>query len=300
MIVNEQGLTEEEFLKAYDPDKYEKPSVTTDMLLFTVDSIQSNNYKKNDQKVLKVLMIKRKDHPYINSWALPGGFVDMNEDLETAALRELKEETNLDQAYIEQLYTFGDIDRDPRMRVITVGYMALVDKSKLEPKAGDDAKDVDWFEIKRSVIKEPWIEENEDLIVKTQQLKLSLINERVEEPIYVVIEIKETLIDKNIERTVKIIEQVNIASDHGKIIDLGLDRLMNKLEYTQIAFNLVPEYFTLTELQNVYQAILGKQEKPAGFRRKIKEMVLETDKMQTSKGHRPARLYTYNKYWHLK
>lgn len=299
MILNEDGLTEEDFLKHYDSSKYDKPSVTTDMILFTVDSIQSENYKKNDRKVLKVLLIKRKNHPFINHWALPGGFIDMDEDLETAALRELKEETDLDQAYIEQLYTFGDVNRDPRTRVISVGYMALVDHTKLKPKAGDDAKDVDWFEIERKYT-EPTIKETGASLEKKQKLKLTLKNERVMEEIYIVLEITETLIGKNIRRSVQILEQKNIASDHGKIIDFSLDRLMNKLEYTQIAFNLVPEFFTLTELQNVYQAILGKEEKPAGFRRKIKDMVIESDQLRKSKGHRPAKLYTYNKYWHLK
>lgn len=299
MTLNDNGLTQEEFLESYDSNLYEKPSVTTDILLFTVDSIASSNYKKNDSKILKVLLIKRRDHPFINHWALPGGFVDMNENLEIAALRELKEETDLDQAYIEQLYTFGEVDRDPRMRVITVAYMALVDHSKLKPIAGDDAKDVDWFEIER-VYSDPVISEIDNRIEKKQELKLQLNNKRVHEDIYIILEITETLIGKNIQRKVEIIKQNNIASDHGKIIDLGLDRLMNKLEYTQIAFNLLAEHFTLTEVQNVYETILGKKEKPAGFRRKIKDMVIESHDVRTSKGHRPAKLYTYNKYWHLK
>jgi len=297
--INEQGLNEKEFLESYDSTKYEKPSVTADVLLFTMDSIQSDNYKKNDKKVLKVLLIKRRNHPYINSWAIPGGFVDCDESIREAALRELKEETNIDHVYLEQLYTYGQIDRDPRMRVISTSYMALVDKTNLKPKAGDDVKDVAWFEILKETIVEPKIIETENEVVRTETLKITLSHEEIDVDISATLLITETLIGKNIHRVVEVLEQINLAFDHGKIIDMALDRLKNKLEYTQIAFNLVPEYFTLTELQNVYQVILGKEEKPAGFRRKIKEMVIETDKMQSSKGHRPAKLYTYNKFWHL-
>lgn len=298
--INEQGLDEKTFLEQYDSSMYEKPSVTADVLLFTIDSIEAMNYKKNDQKVLKLLLIKRKDHPFISHWAIPGGFVDIDEPLDIAAKRELKEETNVDDVYIEQLYTFGQVDRDPRMRVITTAYMALVDQTKLNPKAGDDAQEVDWFTINREIIEAEKITETEYELVKTHTVKLTFYNDDVDYEISSLLSITETLIGKNISRKVRILEQINLAADHGKIIDMALNRLKNKLEYTQIAFNLVPEYFTLTELQHVYQVISGKEEKPAGFRRKIKEMVIETDQMQASKGHRPAKLYTYNKYWHIK
>lgn len=297
---NEKGLSEAEFLKAYNSDRYLKPSVSADVLLFTVDSIKTSNYKKNDEKVLKLLLIKRRNHPYIHTWAIPGGFVDVDENVETAALRELKEETNVEEVYIEQLFTFGEVKRDPRMRVISTAYMALVDRSHIHPKAGDDAQEVDWFEIKKEIIEPAHVVEKQGSVIKTEIIKLTLLNETVDEDIYCNLKITESLIGKNIKREVKILDQKNIGFDHGKVIDYALDRLKNKLEYTQIAFNLVPELFTLTELQHVYQVISGKEEKPAGFRRKIKEMVLETEQMQSSKGHRPARLFTYNKYWHLK
>ena len=104
-IVNKQGLTEEQFLSAYDASKFERPSVTVDMLVFTVTDEEKENYRKLPKKVLRLLMIKRGDHPFIGQWALPGGFVNMNESLDEAALRELKEETNIDNIYMEQLYT---------------------------------------------------------------------------------------------------------------------------------------------------------------------------------------------------
>ncbi|MBN2795976.1 MAG: NUDIX hydrolase [Clostridia bacterium] len=299
-IVNEQGLTEKEFLEQYDSSKYPKPSLTADVLLFTIDSIKNTNYKKNDKKVLKLLLIKRKNHPFIQHWAIPGGFVDIDEPIDMAALRELKEETNVEDVYLEQLYTFGQVNRDPRMRVVSTAYMALVDREKLNPRAGDDAQEVDWFAIEREVVVPEKMMEYDDFIEKTQTVKLKLLNDAIDYEISCTLFISEKLLGRNIKRTVEIIDQECLAADHGKIIDYAMNRLKNKLEYTQIAFNLVPEYFTLSELQQVYQVISGKEEKPAGFRRKIKDMVIETDHMQNSKGHRPAKLFTYNKYWHLK
>lgn len=121
-MINRQGLTEEQFLTTYDASKYERPSVTVDMLILTVTEEEKKNYRKLPEKVLKLLMIKRGDHPYMGQWALPGGFVQMNESLDEAAGRELKEETNIDDIYMEQLYTWGDVARDPRTRVISASY----------------------------------------------------------------------------------------------------------------------------------------------------------------------------------
>lgn len=120
----------------YDPDKYEKPSVTVDIVVFTVR-----------QRELQVLLIKRDIEPYKNKWALPGGFVRMHETLEEAARRELAEETGVGDVYLEQLYTFGDIGRDPRMRVITVAYYALIPSDEIKLHASTDASDARWHAI---------------------------------------------------------------------------------------------------------------------------------------------------------
>lgn len=140
-------ISEEEkcFLKDYNPRDYERPSVTSDVLLFSMI----------DSK-LNVLLIKRKGHPFKGYWAIPGGFVGIKESAEEAAYRELYEETgiarydsetNTENVYLEQLYTFSDVDRDPRMRVISVVYIALVSGDKLTITAGVDASDVDWFPV---------------------------------------------------------------------------------------------------------------------------------------------------------
>jgi len=119
--------------EGYDPSKYERPSVTVDIALFTIRNAR-----------LEVLLIRRKHKPCAGMWALPGGFVDMKESLEAAALRELKEETGLDKVYIEQLGAYGDPDRDPRTRVITIAFIALAPSEKLVVRAGDDAADAAW------------------------------------------------------------------------------------------------------------------------------------------------------------
>ena len=131
-------MTEEEYLKTYNPNKYEKPSVTTDILIFTV----------NENHELELLLIKRGGHPYKGKWAIPGGFVNMTESLDDGAKSELKEETGLSGDYhLEQLYTFGGVNRDPRMRVISVAYMALIPKAALLPRAGDDAAEAMFFRV---------------------------------------------------------------------------------------------------------------------------------------------------------
>lgn len=117
--------------------EYPHPAVTTDVVIFTI----------RGQK-LEVLLVKRRNEPFASSWALPGGFVDIGEDLDSCAKRELFEETNVDGVYLEQLYTFGAMNRDPRERVITVAYFALVPAEKLpQARAGSDAEDVGWFAV---------------------------------------------------------------------------------------------------------------------------------------------------------
>lgn len=128
---------DEEFLKTYNADEYQHPSVTVDMLIFTADITGA----------LEILLIKRKHPPYQDHWAIPGGFVNIDESLEDAAARELQEETNLTNVHMEQLYTFGAVNRDPRTRVISVSYLALVPKGTLHAKAGDDAAEAEWYKV---------------------------------------------------------------------------------------------------------------------------------------------------------
>ena len=286
----EKELTEEEFLKTYDSSKFEKPSVTVDVLIFTILNEKSLNYRKLDEKKLSLLLIKRGGHPCKDKWAIPGGFVNMNESLEEGAKRELKEETNVENVYLEQLYTYGDVNRDPRTRVISSVYMALVNSDKIDIQAGDDASDARWFSVDYKLISRTFNKENKETI---DRYKITLTSGDV--TIISEIENIETYVNGHKERQTKIIDNGDLAFDHCKIISYGIERLRNKIEYTDIAFNLMNEYFTLSELQQVYEIILDKELLKANFRRKINEMVIETNKYDEKKGgYRPSKLFKFN------
>jgi 8-oxo-dGTP diphosphatase len=208
--------------------RYDRPSVTVDVVIFSILDEQ-----------LKVLLIKRKAWPYEGMWAIPGGFVHMDESLEQAAYRELAEETNVtsEQVYLEQLYTFGEPNRDPRTRVITVTYFALVSADKLRPQAAYDAEGVDWFSV---------------------------------------------------------YDLPPLAFDHADILDYALTRLRYKLEYSAVGFQLLPERFTLRELQDAYEIILGTKLDKGNFRSKLrKTQVVEMVGGYRDTGGRPARLYRF-------
>ena len=224
----EQDETQTAEAHHYDASKYERPSVTVDVVMMSLR-----------QRDLQVLLVKRRSWPYEGMWAIPGGFVNIDESLEAAAKRELQEETNVQDVYLEQLYTFGDPGRDPRTRVITVVYFALLDSARLQVRAASDAADVGWF----SVYNLP-----------------------------------------------------ELAFDHAKILQYALDRLRGKLDYTNIAFSLLPEQFTLRELQRVYEIILHRRLDKRNFRKRILSTgILEDTGAKKMEGtHRPARLYRFN------
>ncbi|HOJ79209.1 MAG TPA: NUDIX domain-containing protein [Bacillota bacterium] len=293
-IKDKQGLTEEQFLEQYDVSKYDRPSVTVDMLILTIMDEEKENYRKLPEKKLKLLLIKRGEHPYIGQWALPGGFVGVNESIDAAAIRELKSETNIDNIYMEQLYTWGDPGRDPRTRVISCSYMALVDSTALKIKAGDDAADAAWFEFKYKIVQEHRTE-----LEKGHQLerliKIELVNELA--TLTATVKVTETVKNRSTRYSREIVDSQGIAFDHAVMMEYAIERLRNKLEYTDLAFSLVPELFTLTELQKVYEVILGKELLAAAFRRKIANMVIETEQYTRDAGHRPSQLFRFNPNW---
>lgn len=139
---NSDGKTLEEFLEEYDPYKYRTPCCTTDAVVFAGGGQQSVREGR-----VKVLLVKRKNHPSIGLWALPGGFINMEENLEETARRELEEETGVKDIAVEQFACYGDWDRDPRARVITTAYMAFVDEGSTPLRAGDDAADAAWCSL---------------------------------------------------------------------------------------------------------------------------------------------------------
>lgn len=286
--ISENGQTEAEFLKKYDPAKFDRPSVTVDMVIFTVVDRPQDNYRKLAERELKVLLVKRGGHPFKGHWALPGGFVRMAENLDEAAARELAEETGLRNVYMEQLYTWGESRRDPRTRVISCSYMALIDSTHLNLQAGDDADEAKWFTVAKTLTKENKTVLKNGFLQK-QRFTLSLENEDVS-------------IESQLEKTIKvqakirteaerIVDSGGLAFDHARMISCALDRLRNKAEYTDIVFHLMPERFTLTQLQQVYETILGCELLKANFRRKIDNKVVETLEYAESAGHRPSKLF---------
>ncbi len=165
---NRQGKTLEEFISVYDAKKYDCPSNTVDMIV-----LRSDGPYRDAAQPLRVLMVKRGNHPSIGWWALPGGFVNLKEDLDHAARRELEEETGVQGLPMVQLRTWGAWDRDPRWRVITTAYLALVE-GDLPVMAGDDAADAAWFDAE---LKEVY-EEAETMSGKTvTRFELKLIPE---------------------------------------------------------------------------------------------------------------------------
>lgn len=251
-----QSREEKAFLKAYDSSAFEKLSVATDLLVFSISDLKTDNYRKLPEKIMSVFLTSRDQFPFKNMWSLAGGFIAPNESPDETAKRVLKQKIHLENLYLEQLYTFGDVNRDPRTRIISISYMALVNRADL-PVHLQQADN--WFNIVR------------------KEGRLVLQNEN------------------NPSMEIDLLDPNALAFDHTKIIKVGLERLKNKIEYTDLAFHLVPNEFTLTELQNVYEAILGKKLLAPAFRRVIKSQVEETGSFTSGSGHRPSALYRYKK-----
>lgn len=220
-------LTEKEYLEKYDPNEFERPSVAVDLLVFTIEDDR-----------LKIVLVEREEYPYKNKLSLPGVFVGINETLDAATARGIAEETGILDIYFEQLYTWGDVDRDPRMRIISVSYLALVDSRKINLSAGKRTVSAGLYDV-------------DELLASDTEL----------------------------------------AFDHKKMIEYGRERIRNKVEYSTIAFEFLPEEFTLPELQRVYEILLDKGLYKAGFRRKIMPMIEETDRMTSGDAHRPSKYY---------
>ena len=266
---------EEEFLKNYDSNQFEKLSVTTDILVVSVSDELVSNYRKTSKKHMSVLLVKRDNYPFKDKWCLPGGFLDVKEDLNASPLRILERETNLKNIYLEQLYTFGEVDRDPRMRIISTAYMALIDKNKLDDNINGDSS---WFDV-TALEDDKFI----DVILDNGKTNIKFKAQRVPK-------------EGNVEKfSFKISENNDIAFDHALVIMLGLERLKNKIQYTDIVFHMMPEYFTLGELQQVYEVILNKKLLDPAFRRIIASKVEKTTKVKTGGGHRPSALFKHKK-----
>ena len=209
--------------------KYARPAVSVDCVVFGLDD-----------EDLKMMLIQRDLEPFAGHWALPGGFVELDETLEAAARRELEEETGVRLSYLEQLFTFDRVDRDPRERILTVAYFALVKLSDHQVRAASDARDAEWF----SVNKLP-----------------------------------------------------KLAFDHDDIVRVARERLRGKVRYQPIGFDLLPNKFTLRQLQHLYETILGRPLDKRNFRKKIlgTELLVELGESERDVPHRAAKLYRFDR-----
>jgi len=201
------------------------PVITTNVVVFTLRDGS-----------LKVLLVRRGNAPFKSMWALPGGPLGAEENLDDSAMRTLDEGTGVTGVYLEQLYTFGRPDRDPRRRTIAVSYFALVPSERLQLRAALDAEGVGWFSLE---------------------------------------------------------ERPSLAFDHDEMVEVARQRLSAKLAYSTIALQFMPERFTLSELQEVYEIILDEKLDKRNFRKRILafDQIDETVEVRRNGSHRPARLY---------
>ena len=235
-------MGETEFLESYDPSAFERPSVTVDLVLMTVVDGQ-----------LGVLLQQRQEHPFKSSWALPSGFVGMGEDLDDAASRVRLAKAHLDKGYLEQLYTFGSLNRDPRTRVISVAYISLMPMLAFSSAL----KQADGLVLAELNI--PWEGETGGPVTACSE-------DGTELP---------------------------LAFDHAEILGQAVKRLRGKLDYTPIGFARLGEAFTLRDLQDVHEAILGIRFHKPAFRRRIldKGWIEGTGERELGASFRPAELY---------
>lgn len=284
--------SEKEFLENYDETLYKSPSITVDTLVFSIGNKKNENYRKLSAKTLQILLVKRKDYPEKGKWAIPGGFMAIDETIIAAANRRLKEETGLENVYLEQLYTWGDVDRDPRKRIVSTSYLSLVNKDEVSPHAGETAWETAWFDIS---FKEVSKEVDSDSQKLNMELILTNTNTSEEFKIDMLItkSIKNCLVDVNTE----IIGDKVLAFDHAKLIAYAILRLRGKMEYSSIAMHLMPEEFTFGDLQSVYECVLDKTFIGPNFRRKMRSLLVEVknkDATNNNSGHRPAQLFKFN------
>lgn len=294
---------EKEYLAQYSIAKYDRPSIAADMAVFTIMGNQEKgavrdkeNYRKRPEKKLKILLIKRGSYPYKDQWALPGGFCKKGEDVLEAAQRELFEETRVKDAYLKLAGVFGGEGRDPRGWIVSHTFLALFDGEKYRLRAGSDAWDARWFEVEFS--KEKTVEEQgENTACRNTTYRLSLTNDDDREPVFLrtVIREEKTLRQFQVRTEYVVEEEEGFAFDHAKIITHSLLGLRRQAETDgRIVFDLMPEYFTLAELQDACEIILGKTLLTANFRRKMADYVVESDRVLEGAGHRPAKLYKRN------
>lgn len=256
----------------YNICDYDRPSVAVDIAAFTIRKTPCESYRHLSGASLSVLMVRRGMPPYKDCLSLPGGFAVRTETIEETARRKLYEKTGVTGLPLSLLYNSSALGRDPRGWIISCGYWSVVECSRAVITEDNAA----WYDVRladdEGVLRLELV--SGDGSITAAKLKISgstsLYNEAVK---------------------IETVDSSGIAFDHAEIIVRAVLQLRSSLEQPYAAFRLVPESFTLTELQQVYEAVLDKPLLMANFRRKIMPYVEETGVIETGAGHRPSKLY---------
>lgn len=255
----------------YNINDYDRPSVAADIAAFTIRKTPCETYRHLSGVSLSVLMVKRKEPPYKDCLALPGGFAVRTETIEETARRKLAEKTGVTNLPLSLLYNSSAIGRDPRGWVISCGYWSLVECSSADITEENAA----WYDVR---------------FVRGDECRLELIADDGNIT-SARMKISDNVSLYNEAAEIETLDSAGIAFDHAEIIVRAILQLRSSLEQPYAAFRLLPESFTLTELQQVYEAILDKSLLMANFRRKIAPYVEETGVVETGAGHRPSKLF---------
>ena len=239
-----------------------------DLVIFGVDSRRDDNLRVLPVKHLSVLLVKRTKEPDEGKWGLPGGFINIDETSKDASVRVLKKETGLDNVYMQQIGVNDLVSRDSRGRIISTTYMALVDRTLIKDELNKDAS---WF----------------DLEINDEKIVLSNQEDRIEFRVK-----RKTIDEKSEEYEYELVDQ-KLTFDHDIILYKALMELRNKVKNTDIVFNLMPELFTVGELKQVYELLLGKKLVNSAFRRWINDRIEFSGQYVSTGGHRPSELCRY-------
>ena len=263
--------TEKEFLSAYKIGDFDRPSVAADLAIFRMRATGGDNFRKDPESKLSLLLIRRGEHPFLGRWALPGGFLRMDETVEACALREAREETGITPTAMLYLGVFSAVDRDPRGRIISNAFTCILNRDAV-PKAGTDAAEARWFDVAFTESDDgecTTVLTSGDLLLRTR------LTER-----------------KSLCGDVLVAAGPQpLAFDHAVIVSSALKQLKARAAHFETIFDFLPPKFTLYALQNVQETLTGVAAAPANFRRKISDYVVETDEYTQGAGHRPAELY---------
>ncbi len=270
-------MTEEEYLKSYRTEDYDRPSVTADVAAFMIRTEDAADFRRDPCRKLSLLLIRRGIFPYKGCWALPGGFMEMNETVEACARREITEETGLIPVSLMPVGVFSAVDRDPRGRVISNAFVCVISEDSITVSGGADAADARWFDV--AFTADP--DGNRRLTLTQDGICLTAV-------------LRQTGV--RFGRTdYEILDPGTLAFDHAGIIATALSALQSNAENDTVIFDFLPEKFTLTALQRVQETLRNAPQQPANFRRKIAPFVEATEEYTAGAGHRPARLYTRKK-----